>query len=269
MLDGRDTDRWRVAAGAAWCDGDGPIRRRSPVLMVLHQEQSSTGQVGQVLASLGLTLDVRRPRFGDPLPATLRRHAGVVIFGGPMSANDADDFVLREIDLVGLALRESCPYLGICLGAQMMAAQLGAQVRPHAQAHVEIGYHSIRPTAHAEIGGRWPRTVYQWHREGFALPTGAVPLATADGPFENQAFCYGQAALGVQFHPEITYAMVARWSGRNEHRLSEPGAWPRPTQLTDHITHGPTVRGWLDRLLADWLAMDRRIVVDNSATLPV
>src|ERR1700726_2535544 len=69
-----------------------------PVLIVLHQETSTPGRVGNALRLLGHPLDIRRPRFGDPLPETLDGHAGAVIFGGPMSANDPDDYVRREID---------------------------------------------------------------------------------------------------------------------------------------------------------------------------
>ena len=94
-----------------------------PVLIVLHQETSTPGRVGNALRALGHTLDIRRPRFGDPLPETLDLHAGAVIFGGPMSANDPDDYVRREIDWIEVPLREQRPFLGICLGAQMLAKQ--------------------------------------------------------------------------------------------------------------------------------------------------
>ena len=73
-----------------------------PVLLILHQEHSSPGRVGQVLAKLGYPLDIRRPRFGDPLPETMDEHAGAAIFGGPQSANDDEDFVRREIDWIGV-----------------------------------------------------------------------------------------------------------------------------------------------------------------------
>src|SRR5450631_2391591 len=95
-----------------------------PVLIVLHQETSTPGRVGNALRALGYRLDIRRPRFGDPLPETLEGHAGAVIFGGPMSANDPDDFVRQEIDWIAVPLREQRPFLGICLGAQMLAMQL-------------------------------------------------------------------------------------------------------------------------------------------------
>ena len=73
-----------------------------PVLIVLHQETSTPGRVGNVLRALGHRLDIRRPRFGDPLPETLDGHAGAVVFGGPMSANDPDEFVRREIDWIAV-----------------------------------------------------------------------------------------------------------------------------------------------------------------------
>src|SRR5581483_6048352 len=83
--------------------GSEPLR---PVLVVLHQETSSPGRVGSCLRALGYRLDIRRPRFGDLLPATLDEHAGAVIFGGPMSANDSDDYIRAEIDWIEIPLRE-------------------------------------------------------------------------------------------------------------------------------------------------------------------
>jgi GMP synthase (glutamine-hydrolysing) len=225
------------------------------VLIILHQEHSTPGHVGSLLLASGHSLDIRRPRYGEPLPQTLEGHAGTVIFGGPMSANDSDDYLRAEIALIELALKEQSPFLGICLGAQMMAICLGAEVKTDPDGHVEIGYHDVEPLDTANLGGPWPRRFYQWHREGFALPAGSVPLATARGRFPNQALKYGPTAIGLQFHPEITYAMAARWSGRNDHRLHLlPGAMPREAQLAEHIAQGPVVRDWLARFLEDWLA---------------
>src|SRR3954452_19827790 len=152
-----------------------------PVLIVLHQETSTPGRVGNALRALGYPLDIRRPRFGDPLPEMLDHHAGAVIFGGPMSANDADDYVRREIDWIEIPLREQRPFLGICLGAQLLAKQLGAKVPPHHEGRVEVGYYPIRPTeaGHA-LSADWPERVYHWHGEGFELPYGASLLAEGD-----------------------------------------------------------------------------------------
>src|SRR6266576_2506724 len=96
-----------------------------PFLIVLHQETSTPGRIGYSLRQRGYALDVRRPRVGDLLPETMASHAGAIIFGGPMSANDTDDFIRREIDWLRVPLKEKKPFLGICLGAQMLAHHLG------------------------------------------------------------------------------------------------------------------------------------------------
>src|SRR5262252_10835010 len=175
-----------------------------PVLLVLHQELSTAGRVGHWLAKHGVPLDIRRPRLGDPLPETLAGHAGAVIFGGPQSANDTDEFVRREIDWIAVPLAEKRPFLGICLGAQMLAKHLGARVAPHPEGKAEVGYYPIRPTqAGLKLCPAWPAQVYHWHREGFELPRGATLLAEGDD-FPMQAFQW-DTAFGLQFHPDVTF----------------------------------------------------------------
>src|SRR5436190_11155714 len=117
-----------------------------PILIVLHQEHSTPGRVGLRLAARGHRLDIRRPRFGDPLPETLTDYAGAVVFGGPMSANDNEDYLRRETEWMAVPLGEQAPLLGLCLGAQLLARHLGAAVKPDADGRVEIGYYDIRPT---------------------------------------------------------------------------------------------------------------------------
>ena len=68
---------------------------RKPVLIVLHGEHSTPGRIGRVLRELGAPLDIRRPCFGDPLPKTMCDHSGAVVFGGPMSVNDNQDWLRR------------------------------------------------------------------------------------------------------------------------------------------------------------------------------
>lgn len=222
-----------------------------PVLIVLHQETSTPGRVGNALRALGHTLDIRRPRFGDALPETLDLHAGAVIFGGPMSANDPDDYVRREIDWIEIPLREQRPFLGICLGAQMLAKQLGAQVAPHPQGHTQIGYYPIRPTAagHA-VCPDWPDQVYHWHREGFELPDGAELLAEGDD-FPVQAFQSGHA-FGFQFHPDVTYAMMHRWTTRGREGMDSPGAQAAHLHFAGRAMHDVTERAWLKQFIDGW-----------------
>ena len=108
------------------------------ILIILHSEASTPGRIGHMLVEKGFRLDIRRPCLGDDLPTSMEQHAGAVIFGGLMSANDGDDWIAREIDWIGTPLRERTLFLGVCLGAQMLACHLGSPVYPHADGHAEI-----------------------------------------------------------------------------------------------------------------------------------
>lgn len=229
-----------------------PAGSKKPVCIVLHQEHSNPGHVGQWFARNGHALDIRKPRFGEPLPETLEHHCGAVIFGGPMSANDKDDFVRVETEWIGVALEEKKPFLGICLGAQMLTNLLGGRVGFHPEEMVEVGYYPLVTTPEGARFGAFPNYVYQWHREGCELPGCARLLATSAGAFPAQAFACG-AAVGVQFHPEITYAQVHRWTGHNLCRLDMKGARQRDEHIQGHIEHGPKVQAWLDRFLGRWV----------------
>jgi GMP synthase (glutamine-hydrolysing) len=236
-----------------------PLR---PVLIVLHQESSTPGRVGNVLRALGHPLDIRRPRFGDALPETLDRHAGAVIFGGPMSANDGDAYVRYEIDWIEVALREQRPFLGICLGAQMLAKQLGAKVAPHADALTQIGYYPIRPTAAGlALCPDWPAQVYHWHREGFELPRGADVLAEGDD-FPMQAFQWDNA-FALQFHPDVTYRMMCCWTTHGN--TEQPGAQPRAKHFEGRAIYDTVERAWLKSFLDGWLAREPAMMLAQAA----
>jgi len=230
------------------------------ILIVVHQARSTPGRVGLLLRQRGYQLDIRRPPLGDSLPETLENYDGVVIFGGPMSANDDDtiDGIRREIDWIKVPLREKIPFLGLCLGGQLLARHLGAEVNFHPQEHAEIGYYPIKPTSIAqELFGNWPTCVYQWHREGFDIPHGGRLLATGDGAFPNQAFDYGDTAIGLQFHPEVTLAMTHRWTVLAAERFALPNVRPRHSHFSDRLIHDHAVENWLNRLLDKWLMSGR------------
>jgi GMP synthase (glutamine-hydrolysing) len=227
---------------------------RGTILILLHQEHSTPGRFGTLLHKLGYRLDLRRPRFGDPLPGRLDDHAGVIVLGGPMSANDEDSWIRRELDLIDVALKEEKPFLGICLGAQMLARQLGHRVCPHPEGRVECGYYPIEPTESGQrlCDRRFPSAVYQWHREGFELPCGATLLAKGQD-FEAQAFRFGPAAYGFQFHPEVTLAMMCRWTLTGAERMAMPGARPRYRHIEGWFRHDRAVAQWSAAFLRTWL----------------
>lgn len=221
---------------------------RPKILIVLHQETSTPGRVGQLLVEKGFDLDMRRPPLGDELPSTLEGHAGVVVFGGPMSANDKEEFVKRETDWLDVPLKEEKPFLGICLGAQMLSNHLGGRVDPHHDGQVEIGWYPLRATEQGRALMHWPEMVYQFHREGFSLPRDATLLATSE-TYPNQAFRYGKSAWGIQFHAELTRAMMQRWVVRGAQRFELPGAQPGRDHLGGRMIWDAHLRGWLVEFL--------------------
>ena len=222
---------------------------KGKILIVLHQETSSPGRVGQLLSAAGFHLDIRRPPLGDPLPDTLADHAGAVVFGGPMSANDPDEFVRRETDWMAVPLKEDKPFLGICLGAQMLVNHLGGRVQGHEKGLVEIGWYPIKATEDGTSLMEWPDMVYQFHREGFSLPSGATLLASAEH-YPNQAFRYGNNAWGIQFHAELTRVMMQRWVVRGAQRFVLPGAQAGREHLYGRLLWDMKLKRWLEDFLA-------------------
>ena len=231
------------------------VARRPTVLIVLHQEHSTPGRVGLALRAMDVRLDIRRPALGEPLPETLAAHEGVIVFGGPMCANNSCDWIQREIDWLDVPLAEEKPMLGICLGAQMLARKLGARVFSFEDKRSEIGYFPMTPTAAGDrlCAEPFPRCAYQWHSDGFDLPKGAELLATGGADFPNQAYRYGKGAVGIQFHPEVTYHMMCRWTIRASERLTRPGAQNRPRHLGGWFQHDGRVAAWLEAFLPAWM----------------
>ncbi len=230
-----------------------PVSPKQPVLIVVHQEQSTPGRIGDELQALGYSLDIRRPCIGHELPRDMSGHAGVVVFGGPMSANDDHlPFIRRELDWIPMAAASGKPYLGVCLGAQMLARAAGARVAPHADGWHEIGYYPLQVSAAGRALFPEKLHVYQWHGEGFDLPKAAEHLAGTKW-FPNQAFAMGGNAFGIQFHPEVTGAMMRVWTTRAAHRLVMPGAQCRQTQYAGHARHDGGIAAWLRGFLPRWL----------------
>lgn len=228
------------------------------ILVLLHQAHSTTGRVGTILRSYGYALDIRYPISGDDLPRSLDRYAGVVVFGGPMSANDSDPQLRREIDWLATPLCQKKPFLGLCLGAQMMAQQMGARIYRPASQRGELGYRRIRPVPAADgiCGVRFPRFVYQWHFDGFDIPAGASGLAEGGGDFPNQAFIYEGHVVGLQFHPEVTYQMMCRWTTRGAERLNQNGGPPRQEHLDGWFQYDGAMDLWITNFLGAWARGD-------------
>ena len=130
-----------------------------------------------------------------------------------MSANDDLAWLAEERALLRAAVSAGLPVLGVCLGAQQLAAALGAPVTKGPAPENGVGeVHLTREALPDPVFGAAPTPLpcVHWHGETFALPEGAVRLARSEA-YENQAFRVGDRAYGLQFHVEVTASLVAHW----------------------------------------------------------
>jgi GMP synthase (glutamine-hydrolysing) len=159
----------------------------------------------------GLDVHTVKPLAGQALPDH-DAVAGAVVMGGPMSVDETDRHpeLATEREWLAEAVRREMPVLGICLGAQLLARVLGAEVRPGEGP--EIGWEPVEILDPDDpiLGALAPSTtVLHWHGEVFDLPDGAKPLARS-ALTEHQAFRHGNA-WGVLFHPEADFALLEAW----------------------------------------------------------
>jgi GMP synthase-like glutamine amidotransferase len=179
------------------------------IAVIQHEPATGLGAFSELMAAAGVEADIFRT-WQDPLPAP-RALDGVIVLGG--SARATDPGLAEERAWIAKAVAAGMPYLGVCLGAQLLAAALGGRVVPARCPEVGIRQVFLTDAARRDPvfdSLRGPLTVLQWHGDTFTLPRGAVPLA---GSIDNryQAFRWGPAAYGVQFHPEATARSVAAW----------------------------------------------------------
>jgi GMP synthase (glutamine-hydrolysing) len=150
----------------------------------------------------------------------LEKVSGIIVLGGTMSVQDTSEFpYLRQLkEQIKEVLRKEVPYLGICLGGQLLAEVLGGRV--HLGRRGEKGCHQIYLTESGVddplFSGMPEHFIsFQWHDDCFDLPPGALHLARSEAcPY--QAFRHGKAAYGIQFHPEVTREIVLAWSSEED-----------------------------------------------------
>jgi GMP synthase (glutamine-hydrolysing) len=145
--------------------------------------------------------------------STPPEHDALVVMGGPMSANDPLPGLAAELRLIEQALHRCAPILGICLGSQLIAKALGANVYRNAQ--LEVGWAPVHLTDAGKAdpifeGIASPTTFFHWHGETFDLPDCAEWLAYSD-KCRHQAYRYRDNVYGLQFHPEVDAAMITDW----------------------------------------------------------
>jgi len=225
------------------------------VLYVLHQKTSVAGDVGNKFRERGYSEDIVRPPLGDKLPTDLSKYSAIVIFGGPMSVNDDDQFIKDEIKWMKKVIQSKIPFLGICLGAQILAKYLGCDVVKNENDLAEIGFYEIKPVGEGDHIFRNQNIFYQFHTEGFEVPQGCQLLARGD-VFKNQAFRY-ENCYALQFHPEVNFFVHLRWLFliliKKPKVLFLNGSQNLFYQLYLRFKYNKSVSIWLDSFLDNYL----------------
>ena len=228
-------------------------------LFILHQQTSEAGDIANKLKIRGFNFEIRRPSLGDSLPTNLNNYSAIVVFGGPMSANDNKEFMKKEIDWIEQVLQSEVPFLGICLGAQILVKYLGCKVEKNLNEISEIGFYKIQPTGNGIKMFQSQDVFYQFHTEGFELPSGCELLAKGD-IFTNQAFRY-KNCYGLQFHPEVNIYLHLKWLFlvliKKPHILFKNGAQNIFYQLWLRIKYNSSISRWLDNFLDNYLLKEQ------------
>jgi GMP synthase (glutamine-hydrolysing) len=183
------------------------------IYVLQHHPVENLGSIADALEGAALAWQYVRVADGQPVPADMKGAGGLIVMGGPMGVYQTDRYpwLRDEMRLIEDAVKLNLPVLGVCLGAQIVAAALGAKVERNPDGK-EIGWHPIRLHDSAS-GDRLMRdlpatmTPFHWHGDIFELPPGAVSLASSDKT-PCQAFRHGEKAYGLQFHIEVTRESV-------------------------------------------------------------
>lgn len=191
--------------------------------VIQHLAAEGPGLIAALARERGFTLDIRRMDRGDPVPA-VRSLDGLVVLGGSMGVYEAATYphLVAEQHLLAEACAREIPVLGVCLGAQLLAAALGARVFKGPEAEIGFGEVTLTPEGARDpvLGPSGPAfSAFHWHGDTFDLPPGAALLA-GTAAYPHQAFRAGRNAYALQFHVELDQTMARDWAAALPHGVT-------------------------------------------------
>ncbi len=198
------------------------------LLIIQNDPEVPAGNFNRTLTGLDIPCRTIHPSAGDTIPQAAEVSAAIVL-GGAMGVHDTakHPFLIELRGFIGDCVRTGTPFLGICLGGQLLADMLGGRVTSHSPC-AEKGASTVTLTSAGDkdplfSGIPHEFVSFQWHNDSFEIPVGGTHLAFSS-PCHGQAFRFGPCAWGTQFHPEADRAIVdswARWTDDTAHRAGE------------------------------------------------
>ncbi len=232
------------------------MKRQKPVRVFRHVACEGMGYLCAYLEREGIPYEVACIDQGIPVPSDLEEVAGLIFMGGPGSVNDPLPWVAEELALIRLAADRGVPMMGVCLGGQLIAKALEAQITRGRT--MEVGWHVIEQVPEA-AGHPWLQGLpdrfeaFHWHAWSFDVPTGATALLRSRC-YEQQAFVLNNI-FAMQFHLEITAEMIQDWTLRYSGDVAQPSdCVQEPHEMRSHLDE--RIRGLrrvADRLYGRWL----------------
>jgi GMP synthase (glutamine-hydrolysing) len=183
------------------------------ILACTHVPQEGLGYFEELLPRLGVAYEYQE-LYQDPNPRPLKDYQGLIIMGGSMNVDQVQEypFLRTDYQYIEEALKLGLPILEFCLGAQLLAKVLDAKVYKNSKP--ELGWYELDLVAGVDhrIFKGFPQhcKVFQWHGDTFDMPQGAQLLASTTS-CKHQAFSWQEKAFGLQFHLEVTEAMINEW----------------------------------------------------------
>jgi GMP synthase (glutamine-hydrolysing) len=228
------------------------------IYVLQHHPVENLGNIADALEGAALAWQYIRVNDGQPVPEDMKGAGGLIVMGGPMGVYQTDRYpwLRDEMRLIEDAMKANLPVLGVCLGAQILAAALGAKVERNPSGK-EIGWHPIHLHDSAtddRLMRGLPTTItpFHWHGDIFGLPPGAVSLASSDKT-PCQAFRMGDKAYGFQFHFEVTAEGVAAMANAFAKELVRENI-PADRMIAQSAEFLPSLEKVSDKVFSRWAA---------------
>ncbi len=224
-------------------------------LVLQHLDIEPPALIGEAIEASGHKLSTIHLDQGETLPVSSSDYDGLIIMGGPQSANDDSDYIRAEVAWIRAAITDKIPMLGICLGAQIIAKAAGADIVSSPVR--ELGWFPLYHTTESEHDPLFKDmpdglAVFQWHGESFSL-TNEMKLVATHPDVPAQAFRLNTAQYGLQCHVEVNESIIEAWIAHGESERNHLGIEGISLLHKDTTLYLGAMQHYCRQMISNWL----------------